>query len=45
MKLVNYNNHINVSNYNKNILNINLKYKLKFMNMKFNHNNYCNYCI
>jgi len=50
MKLNNYNNHINEFNYNKNtknILNTNLKYKLKVMNIKLNHksNNYLNYEI
>jgi hypothetical protein len=43
----NYNSYINDFNYNKiivNILNINLKYKLEVMHIKFNHksNNYCN---
>ncbi len=43
----NYNNHINDFKYYKNImniLNINLKYKIKVMNIKFNHksNNYYN---
>ncbi len=41
------NNHINDFNYNKHIMNImntNLKYKLKVMNIKFDHksNYYCN---
>jgi len=41
---------MNDFNYNKitmNILNTNLKYKLKFMNIKFNHksNHYYNECI
>jgi hypothetical protein len=38
MKLYNYNNYMNDFCYNKIILNTNLNYKLKVMNIKLNQN-------